>query len=232
MEERLGVRAVDNVTLPEQQSDDIYDLLATWGGQGNFSDGGFQGEVPNVSFINPTNTIDVSVWEGSDIEVEATDNDGTIQSVKLLINGEPLATDNEAPYTFTGLTATIQNLSHDVHFLQVIVTDDDGNTNTARMEILGGDPPPAIVEVEEEKEERTQIRVFPNPTQLGDLTIEMKEEGSYVVRIFDLLGRKVDQFKFEGIDYKFMDRNIAEGIYILEIQDEKESLFQGKFMIL
>ena len=232
LEERLGERAVDNVTLPEQQSEEIYELLSTWGGQGNFSDGGFKGDVPNVSFINPTNTIDVSIWDGSDIEVEATDSDGTIQSVKLLINGEPLATATETPYTFTGLTTTIQNLSHEVHFLQVIVTDDDGNTNNTRMAILGGDPPPAEVEEEEVIEVRSEIRVFPNPAQYSDLTIEMKEEGVYDVRVFDLQGRRVNQFTFEGIDYKFTDENIAEGIYILEIQDEEEVLFRGKFMIL
>ena len=191
LQDRLGGSALDNVLIPEQQSGNIYDLLATWGGQGNFSDGGFIGEIPNLSFINPTSTIDVSIWEGGDIEVDATDSDGTIQSVGLLINGEPLGTDNEAPYIFTDLTATIQNLSHEVHYLQAIATDNDGNTNLTRVAIIGGDPPPMEEEEEEEEEEeRLQIRVFPNPTQNKELTIEMKEVGVYTVSIFDLKGRK------------------------------------------
>ena len=227
LEDRLGLSAVDHVVIPEQQSEEIYDLLATWGGQGNFIDGGFIGEIPNLSFVNPTSTIEVSTWEGDDIEVDATDSDGTIRSVDLLINGEPIASDNEAPYIFTDLTTTIQNLSHEIHYLQAIATDNDGNTNLVRVAIIGGDPPPPM----EEEEERLQIRVFPNPTQNKELTIEMKEVGLYTVSIFDLLGRKVDHFMFEGIDYQFIGKNIANGVYILEIENNEEVLFKEKFMI-
>lgn len=232
LEDRLGVRAVDNVILPEQQSDEIYDLLSAWAGQGNFSDGGFKGDIPKVSFIKPTSDIDVSIWKGSDIQVDATDSDGTIRDVKLLINGEPLATDNEAPYTFTNLTTTIQNLSHEIHYLQAIVTDNDGNTNFTRLAILGGDPPAPTDEEEIGVEENAEIRIFPNPTSNKELTIEMKQEGSYTVRIFDMQGKKIDHFMFQGIEYQIIRKNIATGIYILEIQDEKEVLFKGKFMVL
>ncbi len=229
LEDRLGRSAVVNITIPEQQSGGIYDLLSTWGGQGDFSDGGFYWDIPNVSFINPTSPIDVSIWEGSDIQVDATDSDGTIESVKLLINGEPIATDNEAPYIFTNLTTTIQNLSHEIHYLQVIATDNDGNTNFTRQVILGGNPP--IEEEEIEDEEHLEIRIFPNPLQNRTLTIEMKEMGTYTVRFFDLYGQKVDHFTFEGIDYQFICKNIADGIYILEIEDKGEILFKSKFMI-
>ena len=230
LKDRLGVSALNNVLIPEQQSGEIYDLLATWGGYGNFSDGGFQGDIPNVSFIDPINAIDVSLWEGGDIQVDASDSDGTIVNIKLLINGEPVASDNEAPYTFIGLTTTIQNLSHEVHYLQAIVTDNDGNTNFTRVAILGGDPPPPMEE-EEEDEERLLIRVFPNPMQNGELTIEMKEDGSYSVSIFDLQGRKVDYFTFEGIDHHFIGEKIADGIYILEIQNQEGVIFKEKFVM-
>lgn len=229
LEDRLGVSAIENVLIPEQQSGEIYDLLAAWGGHGNFADGGFQGDIPNVSFINPTSAIDVSVWEGGDIQVDASDDDGTIQNVKLLINGEPIATDNEAPYTFTNLTTTIQNLSHDVHYLQVIVTDNDGNTNFTRIAILGGDPPPS--EEEEEEKEHLEIRLYPNPIQNRELTIEMIKTGSYTVRIIDLYGREVDYFIFEGVDYQYICENLTKGMYILEIKDIEDILFKSKFLI-
>jgi len=230
LEDRLGVSAIENVLIPEQQSGEIYDLLAAWGGHGNFADGGFQGDIPNVSFINPTSAIDVSVWEGGDIQVDASDDDGTIQNVKLLINGEPIATDNEAPYTFTNLTTTIQNLSHDVHYLQVIVTDNDGNTNFTRIAILGGDPPLPSEEEEEEKE-HLEIRLYPNPIQNRELTIEMIKTGSYTVRIIDLYGREVDYFIFEGVDYQYICENLTKGMYVLEIKDIEDILFKSKFLI-
>ena len=230
LKDRLGLSAIENVLIPEQQSEEIYDLLAAWGGQGNFYGGGFHGEIPNVSFINPSNSIDVSIWEGGDIELEASDNDGTIKNVKLLINGEPVAIDHEAPYIFSNLTTTIQNLSHEVHFLQAIVTDNDENTNHTRIEIIGGDaPPPKPMPMEEVP---LHIKVFPNPTQNGELTIEMKEEGIYTVRIFDLLGRKVDHFMFEGMEYQFTHKNLVNGIFILEIQDKEEVLYKSKILFL
>ena len=231
LEDRLGDSAVDNILIPEQQSGEIYDLLAAWGGDGNFYDGGFFGEIPNVSFITPTDTIDVSIWEGGDIQVAASDSDGTVENVKLLINGEPVGTDDEAPYIFTNLTTTIQNLSHEIHYLQAIATDNNGYTNVTRVAILGGDPPPSEEEEEEEEQERLEILVYPNPTQNQELSIEMKEMGSYTVRIFDLHGRTVDHFKFEGIGYQHKCKNTAQGIYILEIQDTEDVLFKRKFII-
>ncbi len=229
LEDRLGENAVDHVVIPEQQSGEIYDLLAAWGGQGNFSDGGFIGEVPTVSFINPTSTIDVSTWEGGDIQVDANDADGTIQHVDLLINGEPIAQANEAPYTFTDLTSTIQSLSHETHYLQAIVTDNDGNTNATRIAILGGDPPPPK---EEEENEHLEIHVYPNPTQNKELTLKMIKTGSYAVRIVDLRGREVDQFTFEGMEYHYIfEKNITKGIYMLEIKEIEEILFKGRFLI-
>ena len=227
LQDRLGTSALENVLIPEQQSAAIYDLLAAWAGHGNFSDGGFQGDIPNVSFINPTGSNDPSTWTGGDIHVDATDTDGTIQNVKLLINGEPLGMDNEAPYVFTNLTTTIQALSDEVHYLQAIATDNDGNTNFTRVAILGGDLPSSI----EKEEESLKMRVFPNPTQNKELTIEMNKVGLYKVRIFDLFGRKVDQFMFDGIEYKFNANKIANGFYILEIQNKEEILFKRNFMI-
>jgi len=232
LKDRLGERAVDNVAIPEQQSEEIQELLVSWRGQGDFSEGGFYGDIPQVSFINPTSTIDVSVWKGSDIQVDATDNDGTIQSVKLLINGEPVATDHEAPYLFTDLKTVIQNLSHEVHYLQVIAVDNDGNTNGSRTKIIGGDPPLPNEEIEEEEQDMAlEIRIFPNPSQNGELTIEMKEEGTYIGRIFDMTSRQVYHFRFDGIKYQLTFNSKIDGIYILEIQDIEGSLFKRKVII-
>lgn len=231
LEDRLGLSAVDHVTIPEQRSGEIYDLLATWGGQGDFSDGGVTGEIPTVSFINPTSTIDVSTWEGGDIEVEAIDPDGTVASVKMLINGEPIATDYEAPYLFTDLTPTIQNLSDDIHYLQVIATDNEGNTSADRIAILGGDPPPPKEE-EEEENERTEIQIYPTAIENRELTIEMIKTGFYDVSIIDLHGREVDHFMFEGMECKHIFRNeITQGIYFLEIRETEEILFKSKFLL-
>lgn len=230
LKDRLGEQAIDNITISEQRSGEIYNLLADWGGQGDFSDRGFKGDIPYVSFTDPTSIIDVSIWEGGDIQVDASDSDGTIQNVKLLINGEPIATDNEAPYIFSDLTSTIRNLSHEVHYLQAIATDNDGNTNLTRIAIIGGDPP-FVEEEEEEEDQRLQIRVFPNPTHDKKLTFEMQDHAVYSVSIINMQGQRIDQFTFEGMDYQFNGDNIASGIYVFEIQNQEGIIFKDKFVI-
>ncbi len=232
LEDRLGPDAVENITIPEQRSSDIYDLLANWKGLGDFSEGGFTGQPPNVSFRTPNSQIDVSEWQGGDIEVEATDEDGDISNVKLLINGEPLATADSAPFIFTGLTETIRNLSHEVHYLQAIATDNEGNTNFTRLAVLGGDPPPPDEEEEMEEDENPVIRVFPNPTLNGSIKIEMKIAGMYDVEIFDLQGQKVEIFSFDDIAFDFNFRNNTKGIYIINIRNEGELLFKDKIVKL
>ena len=37
---------------------------------------------------------------------------------------------------------------------------------------------------------------------------------------------------FEGIEYEFIGKDLAEGIYILEIQEKEEVVFTEKFVIL
>jgi len=228
LEDRLGESTLNNVLLQEQKNEQIFDLLKAWSGHGDFSDGGFQGEIPQLSFLSPTDEIDVSNWQGSDIEIAATDSDGSIQNVKLLIDGELVATDVEEPYIFAELTSTIQNLSHEIHYLQAIATDDEGNTNIKRLRIMGGNPPPPPFM----EDVPLQIRVFPNPTENKELTIKMKDKRTYTVRFYDLLGRKADEFKFEGLRYQYIGREIPDGIYILEIRDEEEVYFIDKFILL
>ena len=230
LRDRLGDDAINNILIPEQISNDIYESLSAWQGYGNFYDGGPIGAIPEINFVDPTSPINVSVWNGGDIQIDATDPDGTVINVKLLINGEPVAISSESPFIFTDLKTTIQNLTHEVHYLQAIVTDNDGNTNHTRLAIIGGIPP-----VEEEEEpmelEPSEIRVYPNPTQNRTLKIEMKEAGIYSINIFDLQGRLIDHLSFDGIEYTFFNANLIDGIYILEIQNEEEVLFVTKLMI-
>jgi len=234
LEDRLGDIAVSNVVISQQRTGEIYDLLAAWAGEGNLTDGGFVGEVPAVSFVSPATTIDVTVWDGSDIEIEATDADGTIESVKLLINGEPVGFDNEKPYIFTDVATTIRELSHELHYLQVIATDDDGNTAHSRLAILGGDPPEPMEDEEEEEEEElpTKVTIFPSPLLGQPLNISMTADGLYTVRMYDAWGKKTAQFDFEGAQYEHDCDGMTAGIYFVEISSADELLFTGKLLII
>lgn len=227
LEDRLGNDAIDNIVIPEQKSGEIYDLLAAWGGQGSFATGGLTGSAPILSFESPNSSIEVATWRGGDIQVTATDSDGTIQSVKLLINGELIATDNQAPYIFSDLTDRIQALPHIVHYLQAIATDNEGNTSMIRLPIVGGEAPLMTYEIFD----HPSVKVFPNPLQDKKLTIQVLEKGSYTGQIFDLNGKVVDQFKFDGTEYHRVYHDLKGGTYILEIQNEKELRSRTKLLV-
>ncbi len=227
--DRLGQNAIDNTLIPQQLSGDIYGVLSDWRGEGDILDGGFTGEMPSVNFADPMSTLDVTEWEGGDIQVEANDSDGTIVSVRLLLNGEPMSEDDEKPYHFANLKEVIQKLSHEVHYLQAIATDNDGNTNIARLQILGGDPP---ITTEEEDEQRLEIRVYPVPASDSVITLEMIEDREYTTSIYDNSGRLVDQFQFEGIDYLLNTETLELGVYFIEIRDERAVVFRSKILII
>lgn len=227
LEDRLGSSAVDNVVIPEQRSGQIGDVLVRWGGQGDFARGGITGAAPVVSFNSPTSTIDVSTWQPTDIEVDASDSDGTISSVTLLINGEPIGTAQEAPYLFADVAAMIQNLPHTVHYLQAIAIDNDGNTGSSRVAIMGGDPPLDDTAPSDD----AAVRVFPNPTLNRDLTIRVKEEGQYTVKVINLAGQIVSEFTFEGAEHQGIDPNLTCGMYVLQIEVAAKVLTRSKIVI-
>jgi hypothetical protein len=229
LEDRLGSDAVDNVVIAQQKNGQIYDVLADWAGQGDFAQGGYSGAAPDVAFADPSESIDVSTWQPSDIEVMATDPDGTVRSVRLLINGEPLATDDQAPFVFSDLATTIQQLSHTVHYLQAIATDNDGYTSSTRIPIMGGEPP--LIEEEEEEQANLEIRAYPSPTYAQDLVIELIDDSLYTAEVYDLSGRLVDAFTIVGTEHRGIQQNLPGGVYILRIKRGEETLTRIKLLL-
>ena len=60
----------------------------------------------------------------------------------------------------------------------------------------------------------------------------MNAESIYTVNIFDMQGRIVDYFTFEGAAHQYSSNLISEGIYILEIQEFEKVIFKQKLLIL
>ncbi|MEP3575564.1 MAG: Ig-like domain-containing protein [Cyclobacteriaceae bacterium] len=98
--------------------------------------GGTIGTSPTIQFLNPSSTIDVNSWEGENIEVTAVDEDGTIESVTLLTNGEPFGLDSVAPYMFENIRNELWLLSNDIHAITALATDNEGNTRASRLRVI------------------------------------------------------------------------------------------------
>ncbi|MEW7278311.1 polysaccharide lyase [Aquimarina sp. 2201CG1-2-11] len=88
---------------------------------------------PVVSFISPSGNL--TVQEGYDIEVEAnaTDDDGTINNIKLYINKTLVRQESIAPYTWGHVGSPnpqeVNGLSEGIYTFRAVATDNDGNTS-------------------------------------------------------------------------------------------------------
>ena len=89
--------------------------------------------APSVSFISPSTPL-LTVIEGYDLTVEAlaSDQDGTINDLKLYINDQFIRQERFAPYEWghdgSPNPQEVNNLPVGTHTFKVIATDNDGNT--------------------------------------------------------------------------------------------------------
>ncbi len=91
--------------------------------------------APKVSITSPTSTDDIEA--GSDIQfvVEATDEDGSIQSVSFYDGTTLLGESTNAPYTFA-----ISGLEAGNHTLKAVAKDNEGNESSASVTINAHEP--------------------------------------------------------------------------------------------
>lgn len=137
LKDRLGEEAVNEIAISQQLNGEITDMLKNWQGIGSIYNGGTIGQSPAVAFVNPNGAINVDYWEGTDIEINASDEDGSISEVTLLINGEPIQTLTDSPYLFENVKPKFENLPEGANNCYAFVTDNDGNTEVARLIVYG-----------------------------------------------------------------------------------------------
>ncbi|SHI86538.1 cellulase family glycosylhydrolase [Aquimarina spongiae] len=125
--------------------------------------GGGTNQAPSISLITPTG--DVNLQEGYSnfkVEVNATDTDGTIDNVKLYVDGNLVREEKSAPYEWgAGDNANeLLGLPVGTHAIKVEATDDDGakksTSFTATVTSVTSNQPPAVF--------------FSSPS--GDLTVD------------------------------------------------------------
>ena len=88
------------------------------------SDGGSL--PPTVSITAPTAGASFASTNGLDVAVTATDSDGSVSNVLLLIDGVEVSADTTTPYEWMGLD--LSGLSEGSHTLTAVATDDEGLT--------------------------------------------------------------------------------------------------------
>ncbi len=114
--------------------------------------GGNENQVPSVSFLIPSGNT--SVQEGYatlSVEVNATDSDGSIDNVKLYVDGNLIRQESDAPYTWgqDSNANELLGLSLGAHTFRAEATDNDGAKSSSTITVTvnasnNGNQPPAI----------------------------------------------------------------------------------------
>ena len=119
-------------------------LINTGHGQSN--------SAPVLSFNTPAPAEMFQVGSPVFVHVNASDPDGSVSNVRLLVNDELLRQDDVAPYEWGNqpLDTILKNLSLGVHTLTAVATDNNGaaTTETIIVEIVtsavGGNKSPVV----------------------------------------------------------------------------------------
>ena len=139
---RLQVDRRGNVNMVPLSSDGSWESF-TITEAGNV-DGG-SSTSPTVSFTLPTSGTVLSSPASLEVDVAASDADGSITSIDLFLNNTFIRTERSAPYTWNvgnQNDGALSNLSTGSYTLRVVATDNDGNTTSVeRTFTVGGTVP-------------------------------------------------------------------------------------------
>lgn len=91
--------------------------------------------MPKVTILSPTSTDDIEAGASINFAVEATDENGSIQSVKFYDGETLLGETTQAPYQFA-----VNALGQGKHTLKAVATDNEGNETTASIIINAHEP--------------------------------------------------------------------------------------------
>jgi hypothetical protein len=72
------------------------------------------------------------------------------------------------------------------------------------------------------------IKIYPNPTSVGQVTIDSPEKGYISVQVYDLLGKQVKSKTLTNMVFSVLD--LTPGLYIMKIT-QKGSFTTEKLMI-
>ncbi len=147
------------------------------------------------------------------VTVDATDEDGLVNNVVLLVDGKFVERKKTAPYTFE-----LSNLSEGEHMLMARAVDNDANKTLSKVVTVeigtAKDAAAKFAEVEGPK-----VLIYPNPSE-GDFVINVTrvDEVSAVV-VMDGSGREIVKLKKDSFEEGKLNvgQDLKPGVYFLKV---------------
>jgi hypothetical protein len=75
-----------------------------------------------------------------------------------------------------------------------------------------------------------ELKVFPNPAT-DNITLRMNEEGTYLVRMYNMLGAEVTAFEFTGTEINHDISTLPAGMYLIKLNTDKGTEFNAKIIV-
>jgi hypothetical protein len=169
-------------------------------------------EAPEISIISPANGASYEPGENVNISVNATDSDGQVVSVKILLNSAELVVLNTPPYN-TSWTSV-----NGLYTITAIAEDNDALVSQDAIEITVG-----TVSIGETFE--YTCHVYPNPVKdvlvIDINTFAISESAEYIIH--DLNGKIIIQGQFISGSESDNSHNLnvssfKSGLYILTVK--------------
>ncbi|RJE73042.1 DUF4955 domain-containing protein [Reichenbachiella sp. MSK19-1] len=172
--------------------------------------------LPEVSFVTPAADAVLPVGSSVQVEINATDTDGTIARVDLYLDGTFYREEINPPFIWgerIDLDPELFGMAAGVYELMAVATDDIGSTSSATISVA------VEAEVLSAKSDLDAVLVYPNPvTDLLTLdtstTIQQVKMMDATGRLQTLIISDATTSRHLAIDTKQMDR----GVYFLQVK--------------
>ena len=173
-------------------------------------------QLPLVSIVSPTKNLTYTSPANVEIEIMASDPDGSIVLVELFNGPDKIDQRTTFPYSFT-----IKELSEGTYSLKAVATDNKGAIATSAIYDLN------VLPMEKSRED---FNLYPNPNN-GRFTVDFSslvEAESFMLTVVDLIGNTVfrEEIISDESTKQFDLSHLNSGIYILMIVSGKILLTQ------
>ncbi|MCI5082258.1 MAG: agmatine deiminase family protein [Saprospiraceae bacterium] len=179
--------------------------------------------APSVSITSPEDgTTYLNELPALEIEVDANDEDGNVQSVALLINGLLIGTTNEAPYSFNYTLPEIGSYE-----MLARATDNLGVISFSEPVTVIADEETSAVELFK----ASGVTFFPNPAD-ENVVLKQQTPQTFELRLMNANGQLVKSTTIRQTQQSLSVAALPSGTYLLQLIDQNGQLYSTKLEVV
>ncbi len=172
---------------------------------------------PSVSFTVPTMNEEFPFLANIQVNIGASDPDGTINEVKLYMNGAFLGNDRSAPYTWgfdEAKDPELFNMAGGTYWLRAEATDSRGSKVSDSIQVSVALPLTV--------NKQHALSLYPNPFTKQ---VSINRTDIDLVHCFDMQGKRYEVSKMVEPNYTVLMPNVTKsGLYLIELIFSDQSI--------